>query len=93
MKFGKLAQSVAVGLCMSAGIVFADSATYSPGRVNCANGDCSSIVMNDDGIGIIVEGKNKRKTRKAAEAAAAELNTEAGGFADPCFQDPAACLE
>ena len=42
---------------------------------------------------VIVEGKGRRATRKAAEAKAEELNASGGegSFADPCFQNPETC--
>ncbi len=96
MKIGKIGQSVAVVITLSVGVVWAgaESPTYKAGQVNCKGGDCSAIVMNDDGWGVIVEGKGKRKTRKAAEAKAEELNASGGegSVVDPCFQEPETCV-
>jgi len=82
------------------GLVFAtaavagpDSPTFTAHEVQCKGRDCWAAVVNDDGFGVIVEGKGRRATRKAAEAKAEELNASGGegSFADPCFQNPETC--
>ena len=51
--------------------------SYEAKKVLCSGGDCKAIVMNHNGVGVMVEGEDKQKTQKKAEKKAKELNEEA----------------
>jgi hypothetical protein len=93
----KIASRAFGALCLavfaSAALAGQESPTYKAGEVQCKGRNCWAAVVNDDGWGVIVAGKGRRATRKAAEAKAEELNAEAGEGAvvDPCFQNPETC--
>ncbi|MED5372665.1 MAG: hypothetical protein VX899_16735 [Myxococcota bacterium] len=97
---------LALGFLFS-GVAFAESnnlderakdPTYKPrGEVRCSGGGCKTIVANDKHMGVIVEGKDKKSTKKKAAKKADELNEEAkadevdGDVFDTCLQFPELC--
>ena len=74
--------------------------TYEPKKVLCSGGSCQAIVMNKKGIGVVVKGKKKTKTKEKASKKADELNEEAkegeisaddDNLFDVCLQYPDIC--
>lgn len=78
----------------------AQDPSYEAKPVVCKGGNCRAFVINDEGMGVIVKGNDKKKTKKKAEKKAKDLNEEAqegtvsqdeDGVFDTCLQFPEVC--